>query len=133
MMSNSIKMKANVLVVEDEISLLDAYKMILKSADYTVYTAQDGHEALRVVDEVEPDIILLDLRMPRVDGISFLKKYDLLHKHPNVKVIVFSNLDTQKEIDAAYELGADRYILKAWASPTELLQLVNDTLLARKM
>jgi DNA-binding response OmpR family regulator len=119
-------MTKKILIVEDELALLEAYEMILLNAGYEVYVAHDGQEALSVSESVDPDIILLDLRMPRLDGIGFLKQYKLKKKHPNVKVVVFSNLDTQKDIEKAYELGAERYILKAWASPKELLQLVRE-------
>lgn len=121
-------MKAKILVVEDERELSDAYALILKNEKYDVMVARDGSEALEITKKQEPDLILLDLRMPRMSGIEFLQKYNLLEEHPKVKVIVFSNLDTQKEIDQAYKLGAEKYILKAWASPKELLQLVKDML-----
>lgn len=121
-------MNAKILIVEDEKVLNEAYELILKNEGYEVEVAHDGHEALEKIETFEPDLILLDLRMPRIDGIEFLKRYNLTENHPNVKVIVFSNLDTQKEIDKAYELGAQRYMLKAWASPKELVKLVADTL-----
>ncbi len=117
-----------ILIVEDERSLSDAYQMILRKSGYEVYAAYDGQEALTAVKEHPPTLILLDLRMPRMDGIEFLEHYNLLDEHPEVKVIVFSNYDMQKEIDEAYRLGAERYILKAWASPKELLQVVENTL-----
>lgn len=117
-----------ILLVEDERTLNEAYQTMLKYAGYKVVSAYDGEEALDIAGGTQPDLILLDLRMPRMGGLDFLKKYDLAHKHPDVKVIVFSNLDTQSDIDEAYRLGADRYILKAWASPRELLQLVNEVL-----
>lgn len=118
------------MVVEDEQTLSEAYQLILDAQGYEVVVAQDGGKALDVTEKFDPDLILLDLRMPRVGGIEFLKRYDLNSKHPNVKVIVFSNLDDQKEIDEAYSLGAERYILKAWASPKELVKIVADTLSA---
>lgn len=121
-------MKKKILVVEDELTLNEAYELILQKSGYDVLVAHDGDEALAITKEVEPDVILLDLRMPRKNGIEFLREYDLIKQHPNVKVIVFSNLDMQSEIDEAYELGAHKYILKAWASPKELIQLVKDTL-----
>lgn len=123
-------MSDRILIVEDEQPLNEAYQMILTKEGYTVETAFDGQEALDKVESFEPNLILLDLRMPRVGGIEFLKQYDL-EKHESVKVIVFSNLDTQKEIDEAYSLGAHRYMLKAWASPKELVKLVKDTLKSR--
>lgn len=116
-----------VLIVEDEKILNEAYQTILKKEGYTVDVAFDGEEALEKVKAKEPSLILLDLRMPKKSGLEFLNAYEPT-KHPNVKVIVFSNLDAQKEIDEAYDLGAHKYMLKAWASPKELATLVKDTL-----
>jgi CheY-like chemotaxis protein len=118
------------LVAEDERSLSDAYQIILRTAGYNVVAAQDGQEALDLVAKAEPTLILLDLRMPHMDGLEFLRQFKLKEQHPKVRVIVFSNYDMQKEIDEAYKLGADRYILKAWASPKELLRVIEDTLAA---
>jgi CheY-like chemotaxis protein len=128
--TSKIKKKPTILIVEDEQSLNEAYQMILRKAGYTVQVAFDGQEALDLLSMEEPDLILLDLRMPRMDGIEFLRTYNLRQDHPNVKVIVFSNYDMQKEIDEAYNLGADRYFMKALASPKELLQVVENTLAA---
>jgi CheY-like chemotaxis protein len=127
-MTKKTKPSATILIVEDERALNEAYQMILEKSGYKVYTAFDGEEALVVTKKVEPTLILLDLRMPRMDGIAFLEHYNLPKEHPDVKVVVFSNYDMQKEIDEAYRLGAERYILKAWASPKELLQVVENTL-----
>jgi CheY-like chemotaxis protein len=120
------KTPKNILVVEDDLMLNDAYKMILESNGHATRTAYDGKEALKLVNEQEPDIIFLDLRMPVMDGIDFLKEYQPKKNHKHVKVIVFSNYDMQQEVDEAYDLGAERYVLKAWASPKELLKLVED-------
>ncbi|HKU18032.1 MAG TPA: response regulator [Candidatus Saccharimonadales bacterium] len=120
--------KQSILIVEDERTLNEAYQMILRSAGYVVEVAFDGKEALEKCADFEPALILLDLRMPRMDGIAFLKHYQLKKNHPSVKIIVFSNYDMQKEIDEAYSLGAERYILKAWASPKELVQVVKNAL-----
>lgn len=115
---------ATILIVEDEQNLNEAYQMILSSAGHTIHAAYDGSEALKLTETLEPDLILLDLRMPKMGGVDFLREYKAKQDHPNVKIVIFSNLDTQKEIDDAYKLGADKYMLKAWASPKELIQLV---------
>ena len=121
--------KKAILVVEDDPELADIYHTLLKQQEeYDVRVAHNGKEALQVADEHKPALILLDLRMPVMDGVEFLEKYDLKDKHPDVKVVVFSNYDMQDEIDDAYRLGAERYVLKAWASPKELLQIVKDSL-----
>src|SRR3954468_22638915 len=115
--------QAKILIVEDDIDLNNAYQMILKSVGYEIYTAFNGEEALQSIKEHgDPDVLLLDLRMPVMDGIEFLKQYDA-PKHTKTTVIVFSNYDAQKEVDEAYDLGADRYVLKARAAPKELLRI----------
>ncbi|MDQ2973500.1 MAG: response regulator [bacterium] len=117
--------KGTVLIVEDEATLNEAYQIILSQAGYNVLTAYDGAEALEIIGNHNPDVILLDLRMPVMNGIEFLKHYSPKNR---AHIVVFSNYDMQKEIDEAYKLGADRYILKAWASPKELLQIVKDAI-----
>ena len=121
-------MKKNpvILVVEDDVTLNEAYKAILETAHYTVYTAFNGEEALKVAAEHTPQLIFLDLRMPVMDGIGFLKAYQPKKTNPNAHIIVFSNYDMQAEVDEAYELGAERYVLKAMASPNDLLKIVKD-------
>jgi DNA-binding response OmpR family regulator len=122
---------AKILIVEDEKSLNEAYRLILERDGHKVFSAYDGEEALKTFKESNPDLVLLDLRMPKLDGIEFLKRLDHSKNHPNLEVIVFSNLDHQKEIDAAFESGATRYILKAWSSPKELSKVVTETLLGK--
>lgn len=116
----------SILIVEDEPELADIYHALLTQSGYNAVVAHNGQDALKHTETHKPDLILLDLRMPIMDGVEFLKNYDLKGKHPDVKVVVFSNYDLQDEIDDAYRLGADRYVLKAWASPKELLQIVKD-------
>lgn len=120
--------KKSILIVEDDPELAEVYHTLLVQAGYTVNVAHNGKDALKLSDEHDPALILLDLRMPVMDGVEFLEKYSLKEKHPDVKVVVFSNYDMQDEIDDAYRLGAERYVLKAWASPKELLQIVEDSL-----
>lgn len=127
-----VKKPPTILIVEDENALNQAYQIILGKAGYTVVSAYDGEDALQKAASQTPDLILLDLRMPHMDGLNFLRNYKVKELHPEVKVIVFSNYDIQQDIDEAYDQGADRYILKAWASPKELLKVVRDTLAAPK-
>ncbi len=115
-----------ILVVEDEIMLNNAYQTILEKLGHTVQVAFDGNEALEKLKKFSPDVILLDLKMPKLDGIGFLKKYNKLDNKKVSKIILFSNFDLQKEIDEAFSLGVDKYVLKAWASPKDLLKIVDD-------
>jgi DNA-binding NarL/FixJ family response regulator len=118
---------AKVLIVEDELPLRMAYDTILKREGHTVERAKDGQEALDKAGDFKPDLILLDLLMPNVDGIEFLKKYDL-KKHPKVRVVVFSNLSHSEQIQEAEKLGAMRYVVKSSVTPSKLSQLINEVL-----
>lgn len=118
-------MAKKILIVEDEIELHKAYKLILQAEKYEVLSAFNGQEALHLLEDSKVDLILLDIRMPTMDGKEFLQKFN--NKY-DAKIIVFSNLDAEKDIDEVYELGADRYILKAWASPQELVKVVKDNI-----
>lgn len=118
--------KIHVLIVEDEAILNKAYQKILSKEGYRVSSATDGMEALKVVAATLPNIILLDLRMAKLDGIGFLKKFSKNKDADKVKIVVFSNYDSEQEIDEAFKYGAAKYVLKAWASPKELVELVRD-------
>src|SRR5665213_235927 len=115
---------AKILIVEDEKLLNEAYEMVLKKEGHDVRTAFNGEEALTIFGEDKPELILLDLRMPKMDGVEFLKQLEKKGGVGDVHTIVFSNYDEQKEIDEAFAHGATRYILKAWSSPKELVKVV---------
>ena len=115
----------SILIVEDDEDLNKAYQMILSSDGYDVQSAYDGKQALAHIEKHgTPDVMFLDLRMPVMDGIGFLKEYDA-PSHSGT-IVVFSNYDAQDEVDEAFRLGADRYVLKARAAPKELLRIVAD-------
>lgn len=116
---------AKVLIVEDDKILSSAYKITLERAKHAVATAFNGKEALVKAEEFKPDIILLDILMPEMSGIEFLKEYDLAKKHPDVKVIILSNLGQNEQAQKALDLGAYKYIVKAHATPDDLSAMVN--------
>lgn len=119
--------KAQILIVEDEVLLNEAYETVLKHEGYQVFCAFNGEEALKILEKNDPDLILLDLRMPKMDGLTFLAELQK-RKHPDYKIIVFSNYDVQKDIDSSFDLGATHYVLKAYASPKELARIVRSSL-----
>lgn len=114
-----------VLLVDDDKDINDVFHILLTKKGYEVERAFNGKEALEKVAGFTPDIILLDLRMPVMDGKEFLRNYK---NEEHVPIIVFSNLDSRNEVHEALELGATRYMLKAWASPEELFRVINDAI-----
>lgn len=119
---------AKILIVEDDKDLNNAYSIILKSEGYEVVEAFDGKEALEKIKDFEPDLILLDLLMPIMGGLEFLQHFDLAASHPNVKVLIFTNMENSPEVNEAYKLGAHRCIIKSWTAPHNLAHVVKDTL-----
>lgn len=117
--------KRRVLIVEDDTALSDAFGLVLDKQGFAVDKAYNGEDALSKIREHKPDLILLDLLMPVMDGKAFLKGFE---NPDDIPVIVLSNLDAKNEIQEVLDLGAARYMLKAWASPNELVKLVKETL-----
>jgi DNA-binding response OmpR family regulator len=127
-MSKTLQAQKHILVVEDDTSLADAYGLILESSDFIVTKAKDGDDALKIISDNTYDLILLDLKMPRMDGVTFLKNYRVTYPDSTTKVVVFSNYDFQDEVKQAYELGIDKYFLKSWAAPRDLIKIINEVL-----
>jgi DNA-binding response OmpR family regulator len=119
---------SKILIIEDEKNLNEAYQIVLKKAKHKVWAAYNGQEGLDIFKAERPDLVLLDLRMPKMSGVEFLKLLNPAKNYPEVKIIVFSNYDDQREVAEAIENGASRYMLKAWSSPAELIKLVKETL-----
>jgi two-component system KDP operon response regulator KdpE len=115
-----------VLIVEDEPDLNRAYTTVLQAENMEVDSCFNGEEAIAKVAIRPPDVILLDLRMPKMDGLEFLRQFREHSNAKKTKIIIASNYDEQKEIDTAFSLGADRYMLKSWTSPKELVKLVRE-------
>lgn len=104
--------------------LQQAYAQILRHQGYGVCVACDGHEALDQLEKFTFDLILLDILMPRMDGLEFLKHARIKQQYPTTKVIAFSNLSQTGKINEMLELGATEHVLKSAVSPTELVNLV---------
>lgn len=116
----------HILIVEDEKSLAQAYKTILEKHGYAISLAYDGEEALAMIAKDLYDLILLDINMPKMNGIEMLK--NIQSDKVKSRVVVFSNQDAQTDIDEAFRLGAKRYLLKSWASPGDLVKVVEEGL-----
>lgn len=120
--------KYTILVIEDEPMLQDAYKHVLQFKGYNVKVASNGLEGLEQLRKTKPDVILLDVLMPQLDGIGFLKKANIKQTHPKTKVVACTNLSDPDTRQQMLGLGADRQVLKSDLSPTQLIDLINELL-----
>ena len=115
---------SKVLIIEDNETLNEAYKLILEKDGHKVSTAYNGEEGLEKLKSTSPDLILLDMLMPKMDGLEFLRRFKV-DKYPKTTIIILSNLNEDEQVEEARKLGAHRYILKANTSPRELAARVN--------
>lgn len=117
--------KKKILVVDDEAGVRESLKMIFKD-DYEVSEAGDGEEALEILQAVKPDVIILDIIMPNMDGVAFLKEIKIIDSR--LPVIVISAIKDTAMGKEAMKLGAFSYIAKPF-NVMELEQLVRDALM----
>ncbi|MAZ30396.1 hypothetical protein CL655_03920 [bacterium] len=123
-------MKKKVLIVEDEQDIREAMADYLRNVGYHVIEAEDGQQGLQFSLSEHPDVILLDLMMPIMDGHEMLKKLREDRWGMNAKVVIMSAMDDVKNIGGAYESGITEYIIKGESSLEELAKKVREIIFA---
>jgi two-component system, OmpR family, alkaline phosphatase synthesis response regulator PhoP len=117
-----------ILVVEDDKFLNNAYKIKFTKAGYEVKVATDGEEAIKILADFTPDVILLDLIMPIKDGFATLEEIRANPSWKNIPVIIASNLGQQEDIQRGIGLGATDFIIKSDMSMENLMVKVTQVL-----
>jgi len=117
-----------ILVAEDDNFLANAYRLKLTKAEFEVKLVTDGEEALQALQTFTPDLIILDLVMPKKDGFAVLEELKNSDKWKHIPVLVASNLGQSEDIVKATKLGADDYIVKTDLSMKNLLVKINSFL-----
>ena len=123
-------MSTRILIVDDEEILIRSCKRILSDPSYVVDTLMDGWEAMRRVEEVKYDIVILDIMMPKVDGLEVLQH--IKERHPDVDVIMMTGLSQVQTAVKAMKLGAFDYLSKPF-DPEELQRVVDRALERRRL
>ena len=113
---------AKILVVEDDQFLRDLYNELLTEAGYTVALGVDGEEGLAKVTEGGYDLVLLDIMLPKMDGLEILKRVKQNHpKKDNGPIVLLTNLGQDAIIKEGFALGATGYIIKSAMTPDQVL------------
>lgn len=113
-----------IIIAEDEPILIEMYKLYFERAGYEVLKADNGRECIDFVKKEKPDIILLDILMPKLDGWEVLKQLKTDPETKQIPILVFSNLGQTQEVQKGLDLGADDYVVKSNVTPKELLEKV---------
>ena len=115
-------MAKRILVVDDDLYIRELYEEVLKDEGYNVETAKDGEETLGKLQQGGYDLVLLDIMMPKLDGLGVMES---LKKNPpsipNGPILLLTNLDHDPLIKEAMEKGAQAFIIKADITPADLL------------
>ena len=118
---------AKILVVEDEKDIRQLITFTLQYANFTVIAGKDGQEAVDLSAKEIPDMILMDVRMPRLDGYAACKKIKENKETAHIPVVFLSAKGQDGEIGKGFEVGASDYLLKPF-TPTELIERVKSIL-----
>lgn len=118
-----------ILFIEDESALQKTFGEILRIEKYEMISALDGETGLKLAQTEKPDLIILDLVLPKLHGFEVLRKVKADEKTKNIPVIVLTNLETMADVEKAIELGAMTYLVKANYSLEEVINKVKKALM----
>jgi len=127
-LNNQAVNQSKILVVEDDPFVSNLLIKNLLSAGYSVINAVDGQKALTMLETERPQVILLDLLLPGLDGFEVLKKIKANPETSKIPVFILSNLGSQDDINKALQLGATDYIIKANFTLTEIVERIKTVL-----
>lgn len=117
-----------ILFIEDEAALQKTFGDILKSEGFEVISALDGETGLNLAKKENPDLVLLDLILPKIPGLDVLKEIKQNENTKNIPVIVLTNVESIDKIDKALELGAMTYLVKSDYSLEDVIAKIKKAL-----
>ncbi len=121
-------MSKKILFIEDESALQKTFGDVLKQEGYQMFSALDGEVGLRLVKTEKPDLILLDLILPKINGFEVLEKLKEDQGTKDIPVIVLTHLEEMEDVQKAIELGAKDYLVKANYSLKEVVEKIKKAL-----
>lgn len=116
--------KKKILIVEDDFFIRDLYEIEARRAGYDVITAADGQEGVDTAKKVMPDLLLIDLMLPKMDGISIIKTLKALPEFANIPCLIITNLEDSTKEEEAKAAGAAAYMLKIRFTPEAVIQAI---------
>lgn len=122
-----------ILLVEDDQALIEIYSITFTHENFNIEIAHDGEECLQKVKTIKPDLILLDVMMPKMNGIQALEKLKADEETKNIPVIMLSNIAESNQESRANELGAAQYLIKSHYLPLEIVNIAKEQLLKSRI
>ena len=123
-------MATKIAIIEDDAAIAQMYRMKFEAEGFIVETAENGKYGLQLAEEMRPDIILLDLMMPEMNGDEMLEKLRKTSWGKDLTVIILTNSGEEQAPPSLKELGIRRYIVKAEMTPRQVAEMVKTELAA---
>ncbi|MFA6160061.1 MAG: response regulator [Parcubacteria group bacterium] len=121
--------KKTIMIVEDDTFVMDIYETKITKDGMSVISANNGAEAIKKLEEgAKPDLILLDILMPYMNGLEFLRKVKEDENLKNIPIVLLTNLSQKEEIQEGLGLGAKDYLIKSHFTPSEVMEKINQYL-----
>lgn len=124
--------KAKILFIEDDVTLVKMYERKFTSDGYEVSIAYDGLEGLEKATKEKPDLVLLDIMLPKLDGLALFKKMRSVPETFNTPVILLTNFGQEDAVFECFKLGAVDYLVKADVTPQQVVAKVENFLAEQK-
>lgn len=115
---------AKILLVEDDLFLITMYKTRFEHEGYQVVTAQDGETALNLIQQEKPNLVIMDIMLPKMGGVAILEAMRKNTETANIPVVALSNLTDETLINQAKQLGVKEFLIKANYTPTQIVAVV---------
>jgi DNA-binding response OmpR family regulator len=119
---------SKIAIVEDDSAISQMYRIKFETEGYSVETAENGKLGLALIEEMKPDIVLLDLMMPEMDGEEMLTKLRKTNWGKDIKVIILTNMGENEAPDSIKDMNVEAFILKANMTPRQVAELVKEHL-----
>lgn len=127
-MPASKRAKPLIALIEDDTFLAGLYVTKLTMEQFEVKLAMDGVEGLKMIQEIKPDLVLLDIRLPKLDGFEVLKQLRASPPLKQLPIILLTNVGTRADVERGLALGANYYIIKAHFLPSEVVAKIKEFL-----
>jgi DNA-binding response OmpR family regulator len=121
-------MNAKIAIIEDDIVISQMYRMKFETEGFEVETASNGKLGVELCEEMKPDVILLDIRMPEMDGDEALKRIRATETGKNIPVLILTNVGEEEAPAALKTLNVHSYVVKAEQTPRQVTERVKQVL-----
>lgn len=127
-LKNQGSFSKKILIIEDDKFLRELIARKLTDEGFDILEAVEGEEGIKKIREEKPDLVLLDLILPGIDGFEVLSRMKVEPNLASIPVIILSNLGQREEVERGLKLGASDYLIKAHFTPGEIIEKIKDTL-----